>query len=348
MLDYNLVIIICPMGVVGSVIGAIFAEFCPEPVIIVAMTLCLLLLATYIGYRLYKICKQEQQARLSIKQSQDAPTVELSQVEQHAGPSDLSETNKGIEIFVKEGEKNTSKLQLIYEKDSTHLNLKNLYCLSLVLFLFLVQILRGDGKTPSIIDVEKCEPVDHVLLAIQLSGGVLFTIFSSWWIRRDFKLKEELSYPFQQGEIDMTPKNVMIFATVGFVAGLLNAWLGIGSAFVINSSLLSYMVHPIVAGNTGQFCSLINNVSSTITVIIFGKVNLAYGGALCFFILIATSAGTILSQKLVQWTGRKSITTTLLLIMIIFVTVVNPLISILVLRKMVADNRDIYQWNEYC
>jgi uncharacterized membrane protein YfcA len=69
MLDYNLVIIICPMGVVGSVIGAIFAEFCPEPVIIVAMTLCLLLLATYIGYRLYNMCKQEQQARLSIKQS---------------------------------------------------------------------------------------------------------------------------------------------------------------------------------------------------------------------------------------------------------------------------------------
>ena len=57
MLDYSLVIILCPMGVVGSVIGTIIAEICPEPVVIFAMTLGLLLLAVYIGFRLFKIFK---------------------------------------------------------------------------------------------------------------------------------------------------------------------------------------------------------------------------------------------------------------------------------------------------
>lgn len=49
----------------------------------------------------------------------------------------------------------------------------------------------------------------------------------------------------------MTPKNLVIFAAIGLTAGLVNAWLGIGTAFVVNASLLSFMVHPIVAGNTG-------------------------------------------------------------------------------------------------
>jgi hypothetical protein len=66
----------------------------------------------------------------------------------------------------------------------------------MVLFLFFIALFRGDGRQPSVVGVEKCQPVDHALLVLLITGGVLATVFSAWWVRRDYKEKRALDYPF--------------------------------------------------------------------------------------------------------------------------------------------------------
>lgn len=87
----------------------------------------------------------------------------------------------------------------------------------------------------------------------------------------------------------MTLASIGKLASIGFLAGFLNAGFGLGTTFVINPALIKMDQPPLVAGNTGIFMSMINNISSGIAVLIFGRVNLAYGLIIC----IMSAAGAL-------------------------------------------------------
>ena len=240
------------------------------------------------------------------------------------------------------------KLQRIYEQESSHFNLKTLYIVCMVLFLFVIALFRGDGRQPSVVGVEKCQPLDHVLLALLITGGVFSTIFSAWWVRRDYIAKRALDYPFVQGEMLMTPLTIVKLASIGFVAGFCNAWVGVGSSFVISPCLISMGIFPLVAGNSGVYVSMVNNISSSIIVLIFGRINLAYGLMINLFVCVATFPGAVLARKIVQWTGKRSITVLLMLCAKMVPALINPVLSAITLPKMRADGVDIMAWGSYC
>ena len=52
--------------------------------------------------------------------------------------------------------------------------------LGLPVVLFIVQLLRGSGKEPSVIGVTRCTATDWVLYATLITFGVLMTILSVW------------------------------------------------------------------------------------------------------------------------------------------------------------------------
>ena len=98
---------------------------------------------------------------------------------------------------------------------------------------------------------------------------------------------------------------------------------------------------PLVAGNTGIFMSMINNIASSIAVLVFKRVNLAYALAICVCSFAGAIPGILLQQRLVNWTGRPSSTVVLLLAFIVFSLVANPLISIDYMMKQSRDDVDI-------
>jgi uncharacterized membrane protein YfcA len=60
LVDYSLVIIIQPMGVVGSVLGSFVKKICPEPILVGIKAFVMGILTAYTTYNLYKIRKQER------------------------------------------------------------------------------------------------------------------------------------------------------------------------------------------------------------------------------------------------------------------------------------------------
>ena len=146
----------------------------------------------------------------------------------------------------------------------------------------------------------------------------------------------------------MTPVTILKLASIGLTAGFFNAWVGVGSAFVVGPPLMSMGIYPLVAGSIAVYVSMVNNISSSITLFLFGRVNLAYAFTVCLFMGVATLPGTILARKLIQWTGKRSVTVLLMLIIMVISLVLNPILSVISLPQMKADGLNIMEWGSYC
>ena len=146
----------------------------------------------------------------------------------------------------------------------------------------------------------------------------------------------------------MTPGTILKLASIGLTAGFCNAWVGVSSSFVVGPTLMAMGIYPLVAGSIAMYVSMVNNTSSSITMFMFQRVNLAYAFAVCLFMGVATLPGTVLARKLIQWTGKRSVTVLLMLIIMGIALVLNPILSVISLPQMKADGLDIMEWGSYC
>lgn len=121
--------------------------------------------------------------------------------------------------------------------------------------------------------------------------------------------------------------NAPKFATLtflGLVGGFISGGFGIGPAFILNPVLTQLDVFPPVASDTGMFVTTYGTITSTIIVIIFGKLNLVYTGVLILLIIPGSYIGIRLQIILVKWfNNRTSITVSILVFTILFYLVGN-------------------------
>lgn len=199
----------------------------------------------------------------------------------------------------------------------------------MVIILFIISYLRGSGKTKSAAGIVRCTPVDIFLLVLLIVIGTCYTIIAAFWVQRDYKAKIAQGYVPVKGEIEMTKMAIAKLAFIGLSSGFLNSAFGIGSTFILTPTLITLGVFPLVAGSTGMFVAMSNNISSTIAYILYKTINLEYGGIISLMVVLGALPGLIYFQRnFVVWTGRRSSTVILLLFFIVFTTIATPIISI--------------------
>ena len=106
-------------------------------------------------------------------------------------------------------------------KDSKHLNLKLLYAVSLIATVFVINLLRGSGKKPSIVGNTRCSGSDWFLFSLLFVVGILGTIMSAVWVDRDYKRKQMVGYDFIESEMQMTHITIAKLGILGFFSGFL-------------------------------------------------------------------------------------------------------------------------------
>lgn len=213
--------------------------------------------------------------------------------------------------------------------ESTHNNGKLYLCILMLVLLFLCSYFRGKGTTPSVVGVTKCSPADYAILISLIVIGILISTIGAFWVQNQNKQKIACGHKFVQGEMDMTVWASLKIGFIGLIAGFLNAGFGVGSTFMINSQLVRMGIPPLVSGNTGIFCALVNNISSTIAQLIYKKLNLVYA----LMIVIPTLAGAVpgiyLQHYFIKCSGRSSVTVVIMIFFIVFSVIANPTISII-------------------
>ena len=91
--------------------------------------------------------------------------------------------------------------------------------------------------------------------------------------------------------MEMKPTNIVLLTFLGLLGGFISGGFGVGPAFVFNPILFQIGVIPSVASDTGGYVSMIGNFSSTIVVLCFKKLNLAYCGVILLMIIPGTLIG---------------------------------------------------------
>ena len=89
----------------------------------------------------------------------------------------------------------------------------------------------------------------------------------------------------------MNAKTCIKIAIVSLFGGFFNAGFGIGSTFILNPYLLQIGVPPLIASSTGIFAALVNNISSTISQILYKKLNLVYALIICLPTIVGAVFG---------------------------------------------------------
>merc|ERR1719491_2581114 len=98
----------------------------------------------------------------------------------------------------------------------------------MMLILFIIQLLRGSGKEPSIIGATRCTDTDWILFSILLAASITMTIIAVVVQRKEYEHKKKIGYEFVPGDFKCTARNVIKLPIFGAIIGLITALSGIG------------------------------------------------------------------------------------------------------------------------
>ena len=100
-----------------------------------------------------------------------------------------------------------------------------------------------------------------------------------------------MGYTLEKGDVEMKPTNIFLLTFLGLLGGFISGGFGVGPAFFFNPLLFQIGVIPPVASDTGMYVTTIGTLSSTIVVLCFKKLNLAYCGVILLMIIPGTLVG---------------------------------------------------------
>lgn len=214
--------------------------------------------------------------------------------------------------------------------------------------LILSSVGRGSGKEPSPIGVTKCSAGDISILVLLIVIGICMSTIGAVLVQRVNKIKKRVGYIFTEGDLDMNAKTCIKIATVALLGGFFNAGFGISSTFILNPYLIQIGVPPLIVGSTGIFAALINNISSTVSQILYKKLNLVYALIICVPTILGAVLGIYCQRWLIAKTGRGSSSVAFLMFFLVFSVILNPAVTIYVLVEKSKKGYDLITMPSYC
>jgi uncharacterized membrane protein YfcA len=145
----------------------------------------------------------------------------------------------------------------------------------LILALTIISVLKGSG-TDSLIGVKKCDKIDWTLFAILQVICLSFLAWGLIIVKKEYAEKVEAGYKFIPGDLEATPKNLVLINLISFGGAAAAAFCGIGPGFIFGPILLLIGIEAQVATATGMYVTMFTTLSATIQVIIYKKIFLHY------------------------------------------------------------------------
>ncbi|KAJ5076818.1 sulfite exporter taue/safe [Anaeramoeba ignava] len=190
------------------------------------------------------------------KDDEDKSTGKDEKKHEHEEENWVSSVSFGeleIKITEKINNPDSEKIEKM-RKNEEKLGIKRLLILIIVwFFAFLISLFQGGSSEKSLVGVEKCSPFFFVLDAVSLPINILMTLYVARFLLNKTKLKEEINYPFEKGDVKWTKKNLSIYSLVFFFNGLISGMLRIGAGTIISFIFIEMNIDPQVLTATSAF-----------------------------------------------------------------------------------------------
>lgn len=247
-------------------------------------------------------------------------------------------------------DKLSPELRELIRKESTNWQpAKQALMLGMMAIFFVIQLLRGSGREPSLIGATRCSGWDWTLFCVLLLSSLVMTIVSVVIQRRDYEYKKSLDYYFVPGDFKCTTRNAVKLPLYGCLIGFITALSGIGPGVMTNAVLLKLNVHPRVASETGQLLGVYIAYGATISMLIYGQVKLDYSHVCNFMTLLGTFVGIFLQNELRRFAGGSDRYAVLIMALAVLVILFgSSSLTILSIAQNQAQGINVLKFDSYC
>lgn len=245
-----------------------------------------------------------------------------------------------------------TKLEKFLRKEGTHLQLRKLFPIwILILSLLMMKLFQGS----------KGEDGADSLVGLDCGSGGYWGVFVGFFVialgvifwnslaaLREHKAKTVLGYTFAEGDIKWTPKIIGISGSVAFIGGILAALAGVGGGIIFSPLMISMNVHPSVAISTALYMEMNMVVTTAAQYMIQGKMNYLYALWLMPWVVIGTLIGMSVISKLIRKLGRVSLLLFLLVGVLLCAAAVVTYVDVDDLMDMAARGESLTKFNSLC
>lgn len=205
-------------------------------------------------------------------------------------------------------------LQNLLALEKTHFRPRTIVIVLVSFFSILfIGLARGTKSLKSIFGIHRCDPLDFILLAVQVIILLGLAAINIYLLDKEYKLKVENGYQFVKGDIVWNFK-LIIFA---LVAGFLSGAVGLSGGILFTPLFLKFGIAPTVASSTSMYMAMFATLSSSILFMFSGYVIYPITFWLSAFAIIGTAAGVTIIGAAVKKSGRSSILVLLLAFVIL-------------------------------
>lgn len=141
--------------------------------------------------------------------------------------------------------------------------------------LFVVNLMRGSSKNPSLINIKKCGLIDCLIFTSFIAFNITVTYLQVTRVQREQNIMIHTHIGISNSDILYTGSSLLKIVLASIGGGLAGA-VGLGGGVVFNPVLIGMGVPPQVAAATGMYMIMFSAFSNSLTFWLFGNLNVMY------------------------------------------------------------------------
>eukprot|EP00029_Vermamoeba_vermiformis_P009249 TRINITY_DN4554_c0_g1_i1.p1 TRINITY_DN4554_c0_g1~~TRINITY_DN4554_c0_g1_i1.p1 ORF type:complete len:560 (-),score=125.80 TRINITY_DN4554_c0_g1_i1:35-1648(-) len=325
LVDYKLALIITPMVLLGTTLGAVLNQLMPQWFIAIVLVLVLTITLVHIirvARRMVveekKKQREEKEHALYSRNSLDKPLLETSETNVKSLEEQELEHSEGPPPDVIQLFEDYTKIDKIQKREAKVPFGIILIILGLMLAYVTHSLLVG-GKSESLIGVETCSQEFWIGITMIIPFMVIaFLIIAIRYYFLDYRRKEKIGYMWKSGDTKWTPRTIGLVFIGSLLAGTASTALGVGVGTVLSPLMIYLGVLPAIAASTSLFLIALSSLAAVVRFIFMGRMIWDYA---LLFSAIGVGASAIGNRVVVVVSRKYNKTSYVMWCMVIFLAV---------------------------
>lgn len=374
-IDYDLAVVFCPALLLGTRIGVIFNSTFPDLVLVISLIVFL----SFSSFKTYKnaLKARSKERQFEGNQIRSNPTNNLNH---NSSPFIDNNNNENdsemiIELIRVERDSNLSETKgnqiqnyniIDFYNDSPNLfhgtnapiNINRVkWVILLQIVMVLDQLLEGNNKINSIINIRKCSISFWFIFCCFIAFCLIFTRAIYSQIKSEDALfgnpnskKTKATQPTDGFKITSAEGEAKINKIVFFcfLAGVFSGMLGIGGGLFMTPLMLELNVNTQIATSTSNFFLIFTSFSSTCLYMLGGNLILSYAVMFGFFCGVFAYIGSSILSQFIERTHKSSVLIWILLWVSILSLILLPINAITHAMYALKNGKNIFGLKHYC